>query len=269
MLSAERKNAIMDYLREKKGATVHELSRAVYVSEATVRRDLSEMENDGLLRRSHGGAVLLEREEGEFSMRVRQTENVPEKQAMARLALPLLGAGSSFFLDSSSSVRTLCALWDPAHITVVTTGVETAFYLSRRRGVEVILPGGVLRGLSGSLGGALCLRQIADFRADICLCSCGALSYKGELYESGVEAGEIKAAMLSRATTRILLCDHSKIGRTRAYRYASLGAWHILVTDRRPPDELADACRAAGVSVLYPGGENKIRNPLDRTALIC
>ncbi len=250
MFGAERQGAIMAYLRRERHATVSALARQLYVSETTVRRDLTELEKEGLLRRSHGGAVLLEREEGEASFLVRKGENAAAKQRLAEAAVPLLQEGTTFFLDSSSTVRALATVWGAAHKTVITTGLETAQLFARHRDTRVLLPGGTLHALTGSLTGALARRVLEDLRADTFLFSCGGLGMDGSLYESSVEQGELKAAMLHRAGARILLADRTKAGRSRAYRFASLADVDVLITDLPASGELAELCHAAQVRLL-------------------
>ncbi len=251
MLTEERKTAIMTCLRRERSVTVRALAKELYVSEATVRRDLRELEESGMLRRSHGGAVLEENVAGEPSFLVRREENAAGKRRLAEAALPIL-EGSVFFLDSSSTVQALAAVWEAAHKTVITTGISTAFLFSRKQDAQVILPGGNVRYLADSVGGATTLRQLERFRADVCLCSCGGILPDGSLTESTAESGEIKATMLRRAERRILLADHSKWGRVRAYSFATLREFDALVTDCRPPEETVRLCAACGVRLLYP-----------------
>ena len=250
MLTDERQESILQHLKKNGSATVRELAKVLYVSEATVRRDLTEMAARGLLRRSHGGAVLIEREEGELSFFVRKEENTTEKRRLAEAVLPYLDDGSSFFLDSSSTVLALAAIWDAAHKTIITNGIDTAFLLSRKRDVQVVLPGGTLHYLAGAVWGALTLRQLEGFHADTFICSCGGISPDGELYESVTE-GEIKATMLRRATRRILLADTSKLGRMKTYRFANLSDFDMLVTEKRPSEEICRICEESGVKLLF------------------
>lgn len=250
MLTDERQEAILQHLKKNGSATVRDMAKTLYVSEATVRRDLTEMAARGLLRRSHGGAVLIEREEGELSFFVRKEENTAEKRRLAEAVLPYLDEGSSFFLDSSSTVLALAAIWDAAHKTIITNGIDTAFLLSRKRDVQVVLPGGTLHYLAGAVWGALTLRQLEGFHADTFICSCGGISPDGELYESVTE-GEIKATMLRRATRRILLADTSKLGRMKTYRFASISDFDMMVTEKRPSEEICRICEESGVKLLF------------------
>ena len=105
MLTLERQNDILEYLKQNKTATVRDLATRLYVSDATIRRDLAEMEILGLLRRSHGGAVLLEKNRDELSVLVRMEQNADAKRIISELTIPLLEPYASFWLDSTSTVR--------------------------------------------------------------------------------------------------------------------------------------------------------------------
>ena len=250
MFTIERQRAIQAMLEKERSITVKKLAAALYVSEATVRRDLRTMEEEGTLRRSHGGAVLLEQEAGEASFYVRKEENTAQKRTVATLALPYL-VGNTFFLDSSSTVRALAAVWEAAHKTIITTGLETALLFSRKKDACVILPGGEMRYLAGSVYGAVTLRQLERFRADLLLCSCGGISADGEISEMSSEQGELKATMLHRAAKKILLFDQSKLGRVRPFCYASIADFDMLITDRQPPIEFCRLCERVGCTLFY------------------
>ena len=103
MFAQEREEEIMSVLRKKKAVTVKELSQMLYVSEATVRRELSRMERTGALRRSHGGAVLLEGIKDDPSLLIREQENISGKQKIADKAIDFIRSSDTQFLDSSGT----------------------------------------------------------------------------------------------------------------------------------------------------------------------
>ena len=137
----ERQNRILSYLKEQKSASVKELSERLFVSEATIRRDLNEMKDLGLLERSHGGALLLENAE-EISIFIRMNKNAAEKELAVTNALPLLPPFQSVFIDSSSTALALAERMDLAHKTVVTNNLQTAILLSKKKDIHLIVLGG-------------------------------------------------------------------------------------------------------------------------------
>ena len=100
----ERQEKIMELLRESKSASISKIAKHTDSSEATVRRDLSDLEKNGLLRRTHGGAVIFESSNDETSALVRMTQSKDKKEKIATLALSVIGEGKTFFFDSSSTV---------------------------------------------------------------------------------------------------------------------------------------------------------------------
>lgn len=238
MLTSERQNKILEYLKERKTAFVRDLAAALYVSEATVRRDLNEMQKLGLIERSHGGAILPENAE-EVSIFVRMNKNAREKERAATNALKRL-AGIPFrslFVDSSSTALALAARLDLSHRTVVTNNLQTAMQLAQKAGVNLILLGGSVQANTNSATGSWTVRQLADFSFDLMLASCAAV-VGGEAFERSLDQKEIKRAAFERSAKRILVVDSGKFITSGTYRFQSLDAFDCVATDAPPPAEL-------------------------------
>lgn len=251
MLTLERQNEILEYLKQNKTATVRDLATRLYVSDATIRRDLAEMEMLGLLRRSHGGAVLLEKNRDELSVLVRMEQNADAKRVISELTIPLLDQYASFWLDSSSTVRFLSTLWRPSGKTFFTTGIQTALELSKLPDVQVVVPGGVVRFHRDSLEGEVALEQMRSFFADVMICSCGGIDENGAVSESTVAQCAVKQGMMAQSRLRILVLDHSKIGERRAFRIGSISDFDVLVCDCDPGDALKAFCLEHDVRLIF------------------
>ena len=165
MALTERQNDILKLLKEQKKAEVNELASALYVSEATIRRDLTQMQNMGLIERSHGGAILPENAE-EISMFFRMERNANEKERAATKAIPYLPYFQSVFLDSSSTVLALAERIELKHKTVLTNSLHTALQLSKIPNVNLILLGGSVQFNTNSAIGSWTARQLKDFSLD-------------------------------------------------------------------------------------------------------
>ena len=238
MLTNERQNLIMNMLRKSGAATVSELARALYVSDATIRRDLSEMQSLGLLRRSHGGAVLLEAAD-EVSMLVRMTENAQEKAQAARKAARHIPSDfKTVFLDSSSTVLALAQQMNLSDKTVITNSLQTASSLARIRGINLIVLGGVVSARGNSVSGSWTKALISDFRFDLMLSSCAALDTVCS-YETSLDQREIKRAAFERSAHHVLLADHTKFDSAGAYRFEDLTAFEMIVFDKLPEERRA------------------------------
>ncbi len=238
MLTSERQNTILKFLKENKTAFVRDLAATLYVSEATIRRDLAEMQKMGLIERSHGGAILPENAE-EVSIFVRVQRNAKEKERAATNALKILPEFRTVFLDSSSTALALAARMDLNYKTVVTNNLQTAMQISKKPNVTLILLGGTVQFNTNSTTGSWTARQLGDFTFDLMLSSCAAIT-GGDVFESSLDQKEIKRAAFLRSTKRILLADHSKFSARAAYRLTQLSAFDCVVTDSPPPEKLLD-----------------------------
>lgn len=236
MALTERQNEILRKLKEDKSAAVSVLAKDLYVSEATIRRDLAEMKSMGLIERSHGGALLPENSE-EISIFFRMEKNASEKERAATKALPHLPSFKSVFIDSSSTALALAERIDLSYKTVVTNNLQTAIQLSKKPNINLILLGGNVHFNTNSATGSWTARQLADFSLDLMISSCAAI-IGSEVFERSLEQKEIKRAAFKRCQKRILLIDHTKFSASGTYRLSALSEYDLVVTDTAPPYEL-------------------------------
>ena len=232
----ERQNEILKLLKEQKKVSVTHLAKLFYVSEATVRRDLSEMNAMGLVERSHGGAILPENSE-EISIFFRMEKNANEKEKVATKALLHIPPFKSVFIDSSSTTLALAERMDFNFKTVVTNNLQTATQLSKKPNVTLIMLGGTVQYNTISATGSWTARQLDDFRFDLMISSCAAV-LDGNTYERSLDQKEIKRAAFERSQKRMLLIDHTKFGAHGAYRLTELENYDLVVMDAPPPKQL-------------------------------
>lgn len=233
MLQNERQEEILKYLKQHRSATVLALARTLYVSDATIRRDLQEMQSLGLLKRSHGGAVLLEKAD-EISIFVRMSENAGEKECAATNALKYLPNDfETVFLDSSSTVLALAQRMDLSDKTVVTNGLQTAAQLARVRGIRLILTGGNVSPTGTSVRGSWTNSQISEFRFDLTLVSCASFNEEGA-FETSLDQREIKRAVFRRAKQKMLIADHTKYAASAPYFLCKIDEFDHAVFDELP-----------------------------------
>ena len=230
----ERQEKILELLKKIKSASILKIATLTHSSEATVRRDLSEMEKLGLLRRTHGGAVLFESSNDETSAIVRMTQSLEKKDKIASLALPLIKEGKTFFFDSSSTVCALANIFNLRYKTVVTTGLNCALKLSEKEDLNVILPGGNVMFNSNSLLGSLTLKNLMEYNSEIAVFSCGGVC--GNLVtEATFEQSELKKLAHSKSAVRVLLVDSSKFDKKLPFTFGKTDDFDYIITDTRPP----------------------------------
>lgn len=241
MALTERQNEILKRLKDNKKAAVSTLAKELYVSEATIRRDLAEMKSMGLIERSHGGALLPENAE-EISIFFRMEKNASEKERAATKALPYIPQFKSVFIDSSSTALALAERIDLNFKTVVTNNLQTAIQLSKKPNINLIVLGGNVHFNTNSATGSWTARQLADFSFDLMISSCAAI-IGNEVFERSLEQKEIKRVAFENCRKRILLIDHTKFEAPGTYRLSSLRDYDLIVTDA-PPNETLDVGNA-------------------------
>ncbi len=235
----ERQKEIMELLKERQKLSVKDLSSMLFVSEATIRRNLTELKSLGLIERAHGLALLADHSE-EVSIFVRMNKNAHEKERAASNIIPYLPEFQSVFIDSSSTALALAQRINLSHKTVVTNGLQTALMLSKKKDINLILLGGSVQYNTVSATGSWSVRQLNEFAFDLMICSCEAVM-DGEVLERTMEQKEIKYAAFMRSRKRILIIDRFKFEAKGVYRVATLKDYDIVATDVLPPKEFLNS----------------------------
>ena len=245
-IPAQRRAEIRALLGRRGAASVSEIAGALGVSASTVRRDLDELDGEGTVRRSHGGAAVVERTAFEFSFKDRRHHNPEEKAKIGQYAVTLLEAGQSVIFDSSSTVLAAAEALGgrTVEVTAVTNDVGVAAVLAEVPGVGVVVPGGEIRGGSFTLLGPYTQAFLNGLHVDVALLGIHAIT--GDvLSESSLDVVEAKRAMMRAARRVVLLADHSKFRPPSFFEVARIDEVHDLITDQITPLE---ALEAAGSS---------------------
>ncbi|KAB8142979.1 DeoR/GlpR transcriptional regulator [Chloroflexia bacterium SDU3-3] len=250
-LSAERQQLIVEIVREQRTATVEELSERLGVSEATIRRDLEKLTNDGSVQRAHGGALAPHEAEPEPPVLRRVGDNAEQKRRIGHAAAALIADGDTVFIGSGTTTVELARhLGGRRDLKVITNALNVANVLAAMPEITTILVGGVLRHSEMSMIGHLAEQALADLSATKVVMGIRALSVeRGLSNELGVETS-MDRAIVRCAPTLIVLADHSKLAKAASVTIAPLAAVHTLVTDAQAPAEAVEAIQAHGVRVL-------------------
>jgi len=231
MLEYVRLDHIMSYLREDQTVTVSVLSKKLYASEATIRRDLNELERRGLVRRIHGGAVLLDAAAQELPLSLRQQQNSQAKQVIAAQAARYLRDGQVIFLDASSTAMHLVKYFgEYKNLTILTNGVKTSQELSELPH-KTYCTGGLMLHHSSAYVGDYAVELIRHFNADLFFFSSRGLSEDGKITDASAEETAVRKVMFEQSKNRIFLCDHSKFGQTFCYNLCSLSQVDACISD--------------------------------------
>lgn len=232
MFKNEREREILKYLQINNYMTVLELSKLLYTSESSIRRDLTSLEKQGLVKRSYGGAEPCENPSTAVPFSVRSKHNILAKKAMAKKAAALLKDKSIVFLDQSSSAFfTAEALKTHKGLTVVTNNPEIVVLLSDTD-FDVISSGGILsRDNRNCLLGDDAHRIFSQIHADIMFFSVKALTLDGSLYDCSREEVCIRNTMLLNADKKVFLCDTEKFGTYAGFKQCELSDIDIFISE--------------------------------------
>jgi len=237
MLAVERKTRILDLVARDRSVVVAELSQELGVTEETIRRDLNKLEKEGLLSRTHGGAVALQGEAEDLPYRTRHLINIEAKRLIAQKASALVKDGDAVMMDSSSTAyETLKGLGSRRDLTLITNSVRVLSDPSLPA-YTIMSVGGELRRRSMTFVGPLAGRTIAQFNADVALISCKAISLAGGLMEANMADAEVKRAFIASAQRVCLLVDSEKFDRTALINICGFEPIDFVVTDREPSPE--------------------------------
>ncbi len=249
-----RQARLVEAVRERGFISVAEIAASLSVSEMTIRRDLDELEREGQLVRTHGGALApegvgdhaIDREEPAFEARLRR--NWHAKERIAALAATLIDGSQTVALDVGTTTFLLAQrVADRAGIKIFTSSLRAASLLSRGA-CEVYMPGGQIRGDEMSLCGPAAIGQFEQLWFDIALIGVSGIT-AGGIFDYSFDDSELKRVYLRRSTRKVLLCDGSKFHRMSLVQVADFDDIDLLVTDVAPPPDIAAALEAADVAV--------------------
>ncbi|WP_329113127.1 DeoR/GlpR family DNA-binding transcription regulator [Streptomyces sp. NBC_01465] len=248
MLKTERLNRIIDHVSAAGSADVHVLVELLGVSGATVRRDLQTLHEQGLVQRTHGGAVTAE---SELPLRHRAGRQQAEKQRIAVAAAALVPDGAVVGLTGGTTVTEVArVLAGRSGLTVVTNAVNIAADLVVRPDIQLVVVGGNARSESYELVGPAAERMLDEYHLDISFIGVDGLTTgQGCSTHDQMEA-HTDRAFLRNSTRAVVVADGTKIGRTTFAKICPLADISAVVTDSGADGAELDAVRAMGIEVL-------------------
>ncbi|MDX6724911.1 MAG: DeoR family transcriptional regulator, fructose operon transcriptional repressor [Solirubrobacteraceae bacterium] len=254
----ERQQRIAELVAVRGRARIGELARTLGVTEPTVRKDLSALQEQGILKRTHGGAIAL-RPLADRGLAGRAVTHRDAKAAIGRTCVRLLEEGDSVFLDSGTTVGAVATAIAadpksaPRNLVVLTNAIGVATALAGVPGVEHVLLGGELRTPSGSVVGALAVHNLQRFTVSVAFIGVSGFSGLGISVASAAEAG-VKSAVIERARRVIVAADRTKVGATDFARICDLDDVDAVVLDRSTP-EIQELCAHHDVTIIEAGAD--------------
>jgi len=259
MYSAERRQEILTLLEKKSRVNVDHLAAYFGVSRSSIRRDLSQLHEHGLLTRTYGGAVAVNgivnnfgnAAVGETPFVERQVAHFEEKDRIGRAAAHLVQEGETVFIDGGTTTECMLPYLADKRITVVTYGLNIINHLCTNTNVTLIAIGGALHRYSLTFSGVLALTSVHAYniRFDKAFLAASGVSAAAGVTNASLEEIPIKRKAIEAGQQNILLVDRSKIGVTRAGFIAPLCEMHRLVTGVGAPSRELEAMRKGGLVI--------------------
>ncbi|MEO9863233.1 MAG: DeoR/GlpR family DNA-binding transcription regulator [Yoonia sp.] len=244
-----RHTAILTRARDKGKVSATQLAAHFDVAVQTIRRDLRELAQAGLLERVHGGAVLPSGTRN-IGYDDRRALNRDAKARIAAKAARLIPDNASLFLNIGTTTEALArALHHHRNLKVVTNNLNVANILAHTRDCEVVVAGGVLRPSDGGLVGDLAALAIARFKVDIAVIGASAIDLDGDLLDFDPEEVRVSQAIIGAARKTMVLSDKAKFTRKAPVKIGSLQDVDDFVTDGIPSERLANALSDWGTKV--------------------
>jgi DeoR family transcriptional regulator, fructose operon transcriptional repressor len=250
MKAEQRRSQIIQQLEQHGSVLVDDLSPQFAVSQVTIRKDLSELEQRGLLHRTHGGATYAHKSLFNPSFGEKINFQQPEKQAIAKAALEYIEEGDSIILGAGSTILTLARLMKKQFksLYIITNSIPIAIELAETNW-NILLTGGQIRQHSMALIGTAATRTLELYHADKVFFGATGVTLKHGYTTPNPDMSHIIKTMIESADSAYALVDSSKLGKTTLVQFATLQDADLLITDSGAPEDFLEAMDAKNLKV--------------------
>ncbi len=254
METKERREFILRLLNEQYMVKVTDLSHDLFVSEATIRRDLEKLEKRGHLKRVYGGAVQVGSIDTEAPITVRRQLNAAAKETIAQLAVREIASGNVIGMDSSTTVLHLSPLLRSfENLTVLTHGVKTIEELQHFKNINLYCSGGLMLRNSYSFIGEFARHFFSSYYTDVVFIACKGISIEHGISWAYDEEAALRKIMLRGTKKRVLLCDSTKFDSTFTSTMFGFESIDVLITEKDPGPKWKAFLERQNVRLVFPG----------------
>jgi DeoR/GlpR family transcriptional regulator of sugar metabolism len=251
MMKEERLQRILDVIHKAGHAKAGDLAGDFGVSEITIRRDLDELAERGVVRRTHGGAIIATSTAAEPPIIQRMTQEKEYKEAIAKMAAAMIRDGESIFIGSGSTVAYVARyLANHKNLTVVTNALNVSTELATAADISVVVVGGMMRREELSLIGHIAEQSLQEVTFDKVIIGIPAIDLKAGLTNDFLPEVMTDRTILNQAREVILVADHTKCGKVASAFVAPLNRVNTFITDIKTPPEFLEGVRTQGVKVI-------------------
>lgn len=225
LLPIARREKIKEIMLEKKSITVVELKKLFNVTDETIRRDLKQLEEEGFLTRTYGGAYLSQAVRNDVDVNLREYIHVQGKQKIATKGLEYIKDGDSIFLDASTTSLALATMLNEQHLTVVTNSLKIANSLLEKPNIQLVIIGGTLEKTSLSNLGKIAEQNLSNYFFDTAFISCRSISMEHGITDSNEQQASIRKLAAQHANKVHLIVDYTKFDKTS---FVKIGDFNLL-----------------------------------------
>ncbi|WP_428668451.1 DeoR/GlpR family DNA-binding transcription regulator [Runella sp.] len=253
MLPNQRREKILDLLKEDGSAKVVDLARLFKVTEVTIRQDLEKLESEGLIIKEHGGAFLKNVEDQVRSFSLVHQENLDKKAIIAQKCLEFIETGDTIILDSGSTTTEIAKKLKNSgirNLTVITNALNIALMLGTESGIEVIMTGGEFKPPTLSLTGQKAADFFKGLNVQKLFLATAGISLKSGLTYPSISDLVVKKAMIDAAEVTYLVADSTKIGKSALASLGALGLIDYIITDAGIEEKHKEVFRDNEIEVI-------------------
>ena len=249
MLAVERKNKIREIVTHNKSGTVLELARRFSVSEETIRRDLKQLEEEGLLVRTYGGAYVRDSAQNEVTAEFRENIYVESKKLIAKKCAKLISNGDSIFLDSSTTALYICDNIQDKSVTLITNSLKILNKCSTNKNIQLFAIGGAFSYNTMSFNGRNACKMLQQYHVDKAFISCENLDLEHGLTDSSERQADIRETAINHGTNIYLIADYTKFGKTSFVKISDLSALTGIIVDKPLSSEWNEALNKLNITL--------------------
>lgn len=251
IFSEERRARILKILNGSGNVFVSELAKQFRISEMTIRRDLTKLEREGAVLRTHGGAIIRDKISLELSFKEKAEKNIAEKERIGNFASNLIQSGETIFLDTGTTTLFIAkALGDKRNLTVVTNSLSAVCDLNSNSGIHTIFLGGDVKPNGLYVCGPLTEKYLSKLHFDKAFLGTDGIDVKNGLMTTDTGLAKINQMVIGSTKEVIVVADHTKVGKFSFAVYAPLQKVDVFITSRGIKRKESKHIKGKGVKVI-------------------
>lgn len=251
LYAPERKEEIISILNNRKKISVPELCEHFQVSPSTIRNDLKELKEAGVIKRTHGGAILASKMNFETMPAQKEEIMLDEKKQIAEKAAELVVDGDTIAIDTGTTTLEFARnLINKQNLTIILNDLQIARFLEDNSDFHLIMLGGAIRSKFHYTYGKFSSDFLNQINVDKSFITCNGLSFTKGVTTPDMNLAEVKKGIMQTATESILLCDSSKFDRVAFSKIGEVSDFHSIVTDNKAMENDLNKLKETGVEVI-------------------